>query len=248
MTPSPILKVLSSMRKNGVNCLLMGGQACVLYGAAEFSRDTDLAILADAENLGRLQNALDELQAECIAVPPFEAAYLEMGLAVHFRCQHAEARNMRVDVMSRMRGVENFPALWSRRTTFAGGETIDALALPDLVQAKKTQRDKDWPMIARLVEANFFANVDHPTPQQIDFWLRQLRTPSLLISVAQRFTAECDQTILDRSLLTLAKANDVGRLAQALYEEEQQEREADRRYWLPLKHELSRLRRLKRSK
>ena len=26
----------------------MGGQACVFYGAAEFSRDTDLLILADA--------------------------------------------------------------------------------------------------------------------------------------------------------------------------------------------------------
>jgi len=28
----------------------MGGQACVLYGAAEFSRDPDLAILAGPEN------------------------------------------------------------------------------------------------------------------------------------------------------------------------------------------------------
>jgi hypothetical protein len=27
------------MRKNGVQALLMGGQACVFYGAAEFSRD-----------------------------------------------------------------------------------------------------------------------------------------------------------------------------------------------------------------
>ena len=33
----------------------MGGQACVFYGAAEFSRDTDLAILARSENLERLQ-------------------------------------------------------------------------------------------------------------------------------------------------------------------------------------------------
>ena len=32
----------------------MGGQACVFYGAAEFSRDTDLAILAEADNLDRL--------------------------------------------------------------------------------------------------------------------------------------------------------------------------------------------------
>jgi hypothetical protein len=48
----------------------MGGQACVLYGAAEFSRDTDLLILADAGNLKRLRQALAELGAEVIAVPP----------------------------------------------------------------------------------------------------------------------------------------------------------------------------------
>ena len=63
----------------------MGGQACVLYGAAQFSRDVDLAILADAENLGRLQAALDELRAEVVEVPPFEARYLERGHSVHFR-------------------------------------------------------------------------------------------------------------------------------------------------------------------
>ena len=46
MIPSPIRTVLSSMRRHGVRSLLMGGQACVFYGAAEFSRDTDLALLA----------------------------------------------------------------------------------------------------------------------------------------------------------------------------------------------------------
>jgi hypothetical protein len=30
-----------------VRALFMGGQACVFYGAAEFSRDIDFAILAD---------------------------------------------------------------------------------------------------------------------------------------------------------------------------------------------------------
>ncbi len=50
----------------------MGGQACVFYGAAEFSRDTDFAILADAANLAKLRAALADLQAENIAVPPFE--------------------------------------------------------------------------------------------------------------------------------------------------------------------------------
>jgi hypothetical protein len=41
------------MQRHGVRCLLMGGQACVFYGAAEFSRDVDFAILAEPENLKR---------------------------------------------------------------------------------------------------------------------------------------------------------------------------------------------------
>ena len=36
----------------------MGGQACVLYGAAEFSRDLDLALLLDPTNLDRFDAAL----------------------------------------------------------------------------------------------------------------------------------------------------------------------------------------------
>jgi len=54
LIPNPIRKVLSSMRAHRVRALLMGGQACVFYGAAEFSRDTDLAIAADAANLTSL--------------------------------------------------------------------------------------------------------------------------------------------------------------------------------------------------
>jgi len=75
----------------------MGGQACVFYGAAEFSRDTDFAILAEAANLARLRQALTELQAEPIAVPAFELKYLRRGHAIQFRCQHPDALRMRVD-------------------------------------------------------------------------------------------------------------------------------------------------------
>ena len=93
----------------------MGGQACVLYGAAEFSRDTDIAVLASPDNLDLLRAALRELQARRIAVPPFEIQYLLRGHAIHFRSYHPEAPHMRVDVMSVMRGVDQFETLWSRR-------------------------------------------------------------------------------------------------------------------------------------
>jgi len=53
--PTRIHKVLSTMAAQQVQALLMGGQACVFYGAAEFSRDTDFAILANPENLEKLR-------------------------------------------------------------------------------------------------------------------------------------------------------------------------------------------------
>jgi hypothetical protein len=72
----------------------MGGQACVFYGAAEFSRDCDIVILSDEANLNRFTAALSDLQAECIAVPEFKVEYLNRGHAVHFRCQHPDAKHI----------------------------------------------------------------------------------------------------------------------------------------------------------
>jgi hypothetical protein len=49
LIPTPIRQVLSTIRKHQVQALLMGGQACVFYGAAQFSKDVDLALLATEE-------------------------------------------------------------------------------------------------------------------------------------------------------------------------------------------------------
>lgn len=222
----------------------MGGQACVFYGAAEFSRDTDLAIVADAVNLARLRRALAGLQADVIAVPPFAAKFLRRGHAVHFRCQHPEAFGMRVDVMSRMRGVDAFAQLWRRRTTIElpDGTRCDLLSLPDLVQAKKTQRDKDWPMIRRLVEAHHFQNNANPNAAQLQFWFQELRTPQLLLEIARRHPRRCRQLLGDRPLLIHAARGRMDELERALLAEESAERERDRRYWLPLRAELEKLR------
>lgn len=244
MIRNPILKVLSVMRSHRVQALLMGGQACIFYGAAEFSRDIDILLLAEPGALDPLLRALRELKSECIAVPPFSADYLRRGHGVHFRCHHPEAKGMRIDVMSVLRGLDPFPKLWKRRTTvrISSRQVFDLLSLPDLVKAKKTQRDKDWPMIRRLVEAHYAQNQRRPTSEQIAFWLKEARTPSLLIEVANRFPKALAQCRSQRPLLSLAvKKNEAG-LAGALDKEEQREREADRIYWEPLRKKLEALR------
>ncbi len=232
------------MRAHDVAALLMGGQACVLYGAAEFSRDADFAILASPDNLDRLRAAMRTLQAEVIAVPPFEAEYLARGHAVHFRCADPEARGFRVDVMAKLRGVDPFSDLWARRTTWDLPEDlrVETLSLPDLVASKKTQRDKDWPMVRRLVEASYAQAFDAPTPERIDFWLRELRTPELLIEVARRFPDEAQRVAEQRQAVDAALGGDAERVRASLGQEESEERALDRAYWTPLKAELERLR------
>lgn len=246
MIPNPIHKVLSILRSHRVRFLLMGGQACVFYGAAEFSRDTDIVILADKKNLDKLSQALNELKAKCIAIPPFSIKYLKRGHAVHFRCFHPKANGIRIDIMSVMRGVDPFTQLWKRRTTVEveAGVKYDLLSLPDLVKAKKTQRDKDWPIIRRLVEAHYtqYGNRKKSNPEQVNFWLKESRTVSILISLSQKFPDRLNKLKKQRPLLNLALIQDEAGLQKALENEEKQEKNADKNYWLPLIAELEQIR------
>ena len=223
----------------------MGGQACVLYGAAEFSRDADFAIFASPANLSRLRAALVELKAEVIAVPPFEIKHLRRGHAIHFRCFAPEVAGLRIDVMTKMRGVDEFPKLWQRRLTVRAtdGTSYQLMSLPDLVKAKKTQRDKDWPMIRRLLESDYFKHREEGKQRRLRFWFLELRTPELLFEVASEHSTLCRQLFKQRPLLKFAAEKNEAALTAALFEEEKAEREADRRHWTPLRADLEQLRR-----
>lgn len=67
----------------------MGGQACILYSAAECSRDTDLTILAEAENLERLALALANLQVVEFALLVARTSHARIA---HQSCSGASRR------------------------------------------------------------------------------------------------------------------------------------------------------------
>jgi hypothetical protein len=56
------------MAASKVRCLLMCGQACGFYGAAEFGRDSDLVRLADPENLKRLKEAVGRISTDKVVL------------------------------------------------------------------------------------------------------------------------------------------------------------------------------------
>ena len=223
----------------------MGGQACVFYGAAQVSKDVDVVLLGEAGNFARLERALDTLAARRIAVPPLDRALLARGHAVHFRCAAPGVEELRVDVMTRLRGLPEFAVLWERRTVFAAldGTVFNLLSVPDLVDAKKTQRSKDWPMIELLVTIHYRENGASPKPEWIEFWLREARTAELLAELCLRFPEEAGRLAGARPLLTWAMAGELAALRPALDAEVRSEQDKDRAYWEPLKRELELLRR-----
>ena len=240
MTLSPIPKALSTFFKHKAKALLIGGQACILYGAAEFSRDIDLVVMISPENLKDISTALEELEAERVFYPVLSEDVLLRGHACHFRCQRKDIKGLRIDVMGVMRGVDSFPELWKRREEIElpGIGQVAIIGLSDLVKAKKTQRDKYWPMIRRLIEADVYRAPDDPLEDKICLWFAECRTPELLISLSAKYPEIAARMSINRPLLRSAIQGNRENVQSLLKDEEDKEREADRQYWMPLKKEL----------
>ena len=130
------------------------------------------------------------------------------------------------------------------RALLMGGQ---ACILLGLVQAKKTQRDKDWPMIRRLLEADYYRRPPRPTRERIVFWLREVRTSEILVALCRRYAATARRLAVVRPALRQALRGDRSGVARALQAEQEMARASDREYWEPLRTELARWRRSRRS-
>ncbi len=83
--------------------------------------------------------------------------------------------------------------------------------------------------------------------EHIDFWLLELRSPEFLMEAVRRFDRRAATLQSRRDLLKIAARGDLPSLRTALLDEMEAEKEADRRYWQPLKRQLSELRRERRN-
>lgn len=139
----------------GVRWLLVSGQATILYGAATFSEDVDLWVEPTAKNLELLRAALAACGARYYKLtPPVTEEYARRHHGFHFVVPDEQGTAVYLDVMGCPPRVGSFEDSHARARIFdtAWGQ-LRAVAIPDLVELKKTQRPHDYPIISRLALA-----------------------------------------------------------------------------------------------
>ena len=219
----------------------MGGQACILYGVGEFSRDLDVVITTDRRSFSALQAALADLHATQLYLPALDLEPLERGHIAHVACQREGG--LRLDICTRPPRVPDTEALWERAKHFhlPDGD-VPVLSLQDLVATKKTQRDKDWAIIGRLVEVDMSAHTSQVTPGRLTFWLQEGRDAATLIGLSKREPDVAGTVAANRPALEAALSGDMERVELELAYEQIRGKRADEAYWQPLRAELERMR------
>jgi hypothetical protein len=128
--PSDLIDLLSEFGRGGVEALLVGGHAVAVHGRPRFTKDADLWLRDDPENIRRACAALERFGAprEVIEALP-RAAPLDvvwMGLPPS-----------RIDLMKGVPGGD-FDACWSRRVVIEEeGVAIPVVGREDLVRLKE---------------------------------------------------------------------------------------------------------------
>ena len=98
-------------------------------------------------------------------------------------------------------------------------------------------------MIRRLVDAHYEEFQSDANVERIRFWLRESRTPEVLIRVGAENPEILREEARRRPLLAEAMAASRSAIRQEPEVEQAKEKEADQACWNPLKLELEQLRR-----
>jgi hypothetical protein len=142
-----------ALDRERVRYLVISGQACILYGASQFTEDIDLWIQPAPGNLESFLRAMARVEAHVYKLtPPLSMKYVRKGHGFHFRI----GRDLFLDVMGRPPRVGSFQQAISRAREFkTDWGTLPVSAPEDLVLLKRTNRPGDYEAISNLVRLRF---------------------------------------------------------------------------------------------
>lgn len=115
VTRPPPSEILVTLGRCGVDFVVIGGIAAVAHGSRRLTRDIDVAVRPDDENLARLEEALRALQAVQLtregerAIEPADIAMIALGTTLHTNTIAG-----RLDIVGSPAGAAPYPDLRRR--------------------------------------------------------------------------------------------------------------------------------------
>jgi hypothetical protein len=240
-----IASFFQHLEQHEVRWLLISGQATILYGAATFSEDVDLWVQPTSENFERFTAALRESQARYYKLtPPLTVANAVERHGFHFVVPSPEDdQEVFLDVMGVPPRVGSFDdALAASRDIETRWGILHTVGIKDLVELKKTQRPRDYPIISRLALAWLGERAADATEEDVAWVLENLFSLPELVRLCLEHPEQVSRFPVGTPELLVRAANCVikeGSLEQSLEDEVDDWldrrtaplRRADRHFW-----------------
>jgi hypothetical protein len=243
------------LEQSGVRYLLISGQATILYGAATFSEDIDLWVEPTEANLQRLLQAFREVGARYYKLtPPVTPANAARHHGFHFVISQDDSEVF-IDVMGAPPRVKSFDEACAAAQSF---ETpwgrLQTVGIRELVELKKTQRARDYPIISRLALAWLDDRAPHYPAEDLSWVFDNIYSLPELVRLFDDHSALAYSPPSSMPVLFLEAARQFARHGslEELLEDKIETwmderiaplRRADRHFWRPVIEELRRMRR-----
>lgn len=146
-------KVITSLSKNDVNYVIVGGVAITLHSSGYITRDLDFCYSRDKENIKRLITALDPFSPKPRNWPEglpfsFDESFLSSGTNFTFETSIGD-----IDLLGEVKGIGDFKDALSNSVTFKiYGFEVHAFDLNALIASKTAaDRPKDHLVLPELL-------------------------------------------------------------------------------------------------
>jgi hypothetical protein len=250
-----IANFFQSLDAQGVEHLLISGQASVLYGAATFSEDIDLWLKPTAQNAQRFLAALHLCAAQYYKLtPPMSLQHLKRGHGFHFLLPAPSGDHVFLDVMGVPPRAGDFGSALANATHFdTEWGRLPTIGIKELVEMKKTQRLEDYAVISRLAlvwlnrPGRALSAEDFRWAAENAFTLGELRGLVEEHSTLAQAWVENAPVTLREYVRQILSSGDTSESAEETVSAWMHQRitalqQADRRYWKDIIAELKRLR------
>jgi hypothetical protein len=239
-----------AFEKYNVRYLLISGQACVLYGASQFTEDIDFWIQPKQQNFRAFLRAMAQMKATVYKLtPPITQAYIRKGHGFHFKVD----RDWYIDVMGKPPRVGDFQRAFrkARKISTEWG-MLTVVAQEDLVLLKRTNRPGDYETISNLVRQRLS---EEPTSRVLRWALSNTFDIADLVDFSLQAAEKIEKwpsRAAVQALLPLHKGKThipekkIRRASDYLLKEMAELQEKGRRYWKPIIADLKNLQRSNR--